>query len=1059
MMNPKSQNNLQFEQVYNSLNSNQKLAVDSIEGAVLVVAGPGTGKTQILSTRIANILQKTDANPENILCITFTESGAKEMRERIQKIIGRDAHKITITTFHGFCNDVIQENSDNFAFFREQKQLDPLNQFKIIKQVIDETADLYIKQNVPLPNIIPFHDRYYRLKDITKAIQMLKKEAYSPELFTKAANDFLENLEANPKLNKKTGKPTKDYLENLKKAKDIVDLSKIYELYQKHLIENGLYDFDDMIMKVIAAFENDDLLLAKYQERFLYIHVDEFQDTNGVQSRIVDLLANFDSNPNLFVVGDDDQAIYRFQGASLDNILSFRKKYPESKVIPITQNYRSNQNILNAAMNLIEHNNSRLTNLLNNLSKELQAQDKSLSKVCIVESSIEEEENIWIAKKIKELKEQGVDYNNIAIIYRKNSHAENINNILSKLNIPTKIDVNQNLFEFESVNNFVLLLKAIAKFDKTRDLVLYQLLQKEFWNIDAVEIYKLNMLARKNKVTFEEQCLNMINGNISFDNAVLNEIFKKIINWHKKSYNSNLMSFLENVIYESGIIDWVMQKDESPFNDDSELSIQIMELTAIKQLFNYFAQQIQINPELTLEQLLDDIALLNENDLEISVPKIKTDEKAVSLLTAHGSKGMEFDYVFIIRSTESNWEKKKPQYSILTHDFFISDSVLKKDAKEKKSINVEDERSLFYVALTRAKKQIFITYAQEYVEQGNIKLANPTSFISEIEDKREVNIEKLKSTTSEITELVDLIKPKIQPDFSYITKQYLQTLVKDISISASTLNSYLKSPRQFLEDRILRAPTPKDKSLAMGTAVHWAIEKLNKFTLSGGDPRDYSLSRLLSDYKFMLEKELLGDSDFEVTLLEGQKYLSGYHESVISKGGYKNALESEFSFRNVKLIYSEDHEPIKLSGRIDKIESLDTLGTSGNVFWNKIPVKVIDFKTMAPKTENEIRGLTKSSDGNFARQLVFYKLLGDLDDLFRPHRSFANPKYDVQEVELVFLKPTNKNEFISISFHISESVVELLKMLIVEVHSRILDLRFPDECDLELLELAEKVVI
>lgn len=1056
MINPKSQNNSKFEQVYNSLNPNQKLAVDSIEGPVLVVAGPGTGKTQILSTRISNILQKTDANPENILCITFTESGAKEMRERIKKIIGRDAHKITITTFHGFCNEVIQQNSDNFAFFREQKQLDPLNQFKIIKLVIDQLAEEYIKQSLPLPNIIPFHDRYYRIKEIISAIQTLKKEAYSPEIFTKTTNDFLEDLESNPKLNKRTGSPTQDYLDDLKKAKDIIELSKIYTGYQNHLIENGLYDFDDMIINVISAFENDDTLLAKYQERFLYIHVDEFQDTNGAQSRVVDLLANFDSNPNLFVVGDDDQAIYRFQGASLDNILSFRKKYQEAKIIPIIQNYRSNQNILNAAMNLIDNNDSRLTKLIDNLSKELVAHDKTETKVLIIENSVEEEENIWIAKKIQELKQQGVDYNNIAIIYRKNAHAENINNILSKFNIPTKIDVTQNLFEFESVNNFILLLKAIAKFDKTRDLILYELLQKEFWKIEAVEIYKLNMLARKNKVTFEEQCLNMINENISFDNAVLNDTFNKIISWHKKSYNSSLMSFLESVIYESGIVDWVIQKDESPSNDDSELSIQIMELTAIKQLFNYFTQQLQINPELKLEQLLNDISLFNENDLKISVPKIQTDEKAVSLLTAHGSKGMEFDYVFIIKATEANWEKKRSQYSILTDDFFIKDSDLKKDSKEKKSINIEDERRLFYVALTRAKKQVFITYSQEYVEQGNIKLANPSSFTSELEDPREISTETIKNSKSHITELVSLIKPKVENDFSDSTKQYLQTLVQDLSISASTLNSYLKSPRQFLEDRILRAPTPKDKYLSMGTAVHWAMEKLNKFTLSGDDPQDYNLSRLLLDYKFMLEKELIGDEDFEVTLLEGQKYLTGYYESVISKGNYKKALESEFGFRNIQLVYSEDQDPIKLSGRIDKIESLNTNGITVS---NKIPVKVIDFKTMAPKTDNEIKGLTKSSDGSYARQLVFYKLLGDLDDLFRPYRSFANPKYDVQEVELVFLKPDDKNKFISRSFQIPESAVELLKMLIVEVYNRILDLRFPDECDNELLELAGKVLI
>lgn len=1050
MINQKSQNNTKFEQVYNSLNTNQKLAVDSIEGPVLVVAGPGTGKTQILSARIANILQRADLNPENILCITFTEAGAKEMRERIKRIIGRDAHKITITTFHGFCNEVIQNNPESFSYFREQKQLDPLSQFKSLKLVIDCVSEEYINQNRNLPNLIPFHDKYSKVSDISRAIQTLKKEDYSTNDFMQFASENFEEIEKNPKINKRTNKPTGDYLKDLKKAQVMIELSEIYSKYQTHLSENGFYDFDDMIMNVIQAFECEDGLLAKYQERYLYIHVDEFQDTNGAQSRVVDLLASFDENPNLFVVGDDDQAIYRFQGASLDNIMGFRNKYPSAQIIPIIQNYRSTQNVLNSAMNLIDKNESRLTKLIENLSKELVSNTKDSHSIIIIENSIEEEENLWIANKIQELNKEGVNFNNIAIIYRKNAHAENINNVLNKFNIPTKIDVTQNLFEFNSVKQFVLLLKTISQFDKNRDSNLYGLLMFDFWNIPPVEVYKLNFQARKNKISFEEQCLKMLEENISFDNAELNSTVNKIILWHKNSLTQKLISFLENVIYDSGIIDSILKKDNIKSNDLSEDSIEVMELMAIKQLFKHFTQQVQVKPDVRLVDILIDIELLKQNHIKLSVPKIQIEETAVSLLTAHGSKGMEFDYVFIIKATDGNWESKRAQYEILTEDVFIMN---KEIVSNKKDISIEDERRLFYVALTRVKKQAFITYATEYTENGNTKQTNASQFIFEISGERNTDIQIIKNEKADIKQLVDLLKPIRQTTFADNTKLFLKELLKDLTVSASTLNAYLKSPREFLENRILRAPTPKDKYLTMGTSIHWALEKLNKFTMSGHSAEDYSQEKMIKDYTFMLEKEFLGDEDFESTLSEGKKHLSNYYNSIVAKGVYRNAIESEFSFRNVQLQFDPDKDPIILSGRIDKIEAITNEANT------TIPVKVIDFKTMAPLSENEIKGDTKNSDGSYARQLVFYKLLGNLDNLFRPHRSFSNPKYDICEVEIAFLKPDQAGKIINRSFEIPNSSVEVLKMLIIEVYQKIMNLDFPEECNSELIELAEKVTL
>jgi len=396
---------IDLEKYIKRLNPQQRDAVEAIEGPVLVVAGPGTGKTQILALRIANILQKTDVKANNILCLTFTESGVVAMRQRLLTMIGADAYYVRIHTFHSFCNEIIQSFPEKFAFARELIQLDDLNRLKIIREIIANAGNDTEKSM----QLIPFHDKFFYQTDILSAIQTLKREGVSTEKLEKFATEELKTLEQNQEINKRTGKPKGEWTTKFKSTQRNLELATIYKKYNEQLKEHGFYDYEDMILFVIDKFKNDDELLAYYQEKFLYILVDEYQDTNGSQNEILKLLGSFDKSPNLFAVGDDDQAIYRFQGANVENLLFFEKQFENVKTIPVTINYRSSQAVLDLSSSLIENNKARLTNLLANLEKKLKAGLQIPNYPAEVYSlSNNEVENRFVVEKIKQLATNGV---------------------------------------------------------------------------------------------------------------------------------------------------------------------------------------------------------------------------------------------------------------------------------------------------------------------------------------------------------------------------------------------------------------------------------------------------------------------------------------------------------------------------------------------------------------------------------------------------------------------------------------------------------------------------
>ena len=362
--------NQSFADTLRSLNAEQAEAVRHIDGPVLVVAGPGTGKTHILSARIGQILTQTDTAPYNVLCLTFTDAGVQAMRERLLTLIGPEAHKVHIFTFHSFCNKVIQDNLDLFAR-QDLALLDDLERQEMIREIIDELPHDY-----PLKHARG-SDIYFYEKHLADLFKIMKTEAWTVEFVEKNIENYVESLPNRTEytyqntrkgLWQKGDLKTQKLEEEQEKMKRLHSAVKLYPIFEKILRCHRRYDFDDMILWVIDAFEKFQFLLRNYQEQYLYFLVDEYQDTNGSQNKILSQLISFWDNPNIFIVGDDDQAIYEFQGARLKSLVDFYHQYQNDiKVILLKENYRSTQNVLNISKRLIDSNNLRIINQLHNL--------------------------------------------------------------------------------------------------------------------------------------------------------------------------------------------------------------------------------------------------------------------------------------------------------------------------------------------------------------------------------------------------------------------------------------------------------------------------------------------------------------------------------------------------------------------------------------------------------------------------------------------------------------------------------------------------------------------
>src|SRR5450631_147718 len=563
-----------FNQQYAALNPEQKLAVDTIEGPVLVIAGPGTGKTQILGARIGKILLETDTDPGNILCLTYTDAGAIAMRRRLLSFIGPDAYKVNIYTFHAFCNDIIQDNLFHF----EKNSLDPISDLEQI-QLLRELVDSF-PQKHPLKRYRS--DAYYEVKNLRSLFSTMKREGYTPAYISEKIDEYLKDIptreqyiyKVNGKGYKKGDLKKADIDEQFSRMEKLRAAIHEFDRFQKLMHDRERYDYDDMINWVIRAFVENEDLLRRYQEKYQYILVDEFQDTSGTQNKIIQLLINFWDKPNVFVVGDDDQSIYRLQGSNIYNMEEYAGNYKKDLLtIVLTKNYRSTQPILDISKQLIGNNRERLINKIEGLSKELVASNIKISHLAhqpvIREYDTERAEMLDMVSRIEQLVTEGIYPGKIAVIYKENKYGEELLSYFKLKNLPVYSKRSINLLEDPLIRQLLLLIRYLASAHEHEvpfngDEMLFEILHAGWFQIPAIEIATLTAEAYKEKISLR-RLLNDKATRAPRDlfspgpHPQLAAATKTLETLISTVSNNTLQTLLENIFLETGLLQFAMQ--------------------------------------------------------------------------------------------------------------------------------------------------------------------------------------------------------------------------------------------------------------------------------------------------------------------------------------------------------------------------------------------------------------------------------------------------------------------------------------------------------------------
>ena len=966
------------------LNKNQASAVNNIDGPTMVIAGPGTGKTQVLTARIANILASTDSPPDSILALTFTESAVQSMRDRLTKIVGTESYYINIHTFHSFCLDVIRTNPEHFLISSDLEPLSDLERIEIFCEIIDNNEFLDIK---------PYRAPYFYLKQIQSNIQTLKREGV-------LTSDFEKILATTkPKIEDK----------NFEKFNNRnLELLKFYKIYEQTLNKLGRYDFEDMINWVVEKFKTDESLLLDYQERFQYVLVDEYQDTNNAQNEIVNTLISYwGEEANIFIVGDEDQSIYRFQGASLENILNFKEKYNKASIITLIDNYRSGQNILDTARTLITNNSERLEAKIQGINKDLQSQVKTDSKIFIGQFESNISENIYIIEEIKQLLKNKVEPNEIAIIYRNNQDAYDIAELLAKSHISYSTEGGENILFDPQIKMFLKLLNVIKKLETTEDdHDLFHLLNYDFVKLDSTEVLKLLRFASRRHINIFEAINDPnLTKHLSAPTKFIN-FFEKLKGWYELEKQVSFIEFFETLLNESGFLSYVLKHNN-----------QIRLINKVNTLFDEIKKLSKSDNNLNLEKFLNNLSLLKEHNIQIKENELDLGKSSVVLTTAHKAKGREFEYVYIIKAVDKKWGNKRK-----SELFKLPQTILKHPDQVENDENEEDRR-LFYVALTRAKKQATITYATKYMNEGNVRSVSPSIFVEEIRSETTIQIDNLKAENKVSEYLKTTLTQTPKVDMNSIEKEFLKDTFKKFKLSATSLNTYLKCPYKFKIKEIFKTPQFKDKSLCLGTAVHFALDRFGKEIIKGTTP---SLEFVIKRFEDSLAQEILSANDFEETTKHGKKILEYYYKAYENKWVTPLYTELRIGIGSRPLPYLDDD--IQIQGVIDKIEPLN----------EKNEVKIVDYKTGKSRSSNEIEGKTKNSDGSYKRQLIFYKLLCDLDKTFLRK---------VKEAEIDFVESASVGKPKKVSFTITDEEVNELKIIIKNVMQNIRKFKFGKTTD------------
>lgn len=1004
----REQYNQQFLDIIERLNPAQRDAVDCIEGPVLVVAGPGTGKTQLLSARVGNILLKTDTAPANILCLTFTDAGVLAMRKRLVEFIGPEAHRVHIYTFHSFCNSIIQNNLELFGR-RGLEPLSELERVELIRQIIDA-----LPVNHPLR--LGKNDPYFYENHLSRLFQSIKAENWTVNDVLKKTDEYLADLpnrkEYVYQVNRgeiRKGAPKIAKLETererMLRFKAAV---RLFPNYLEAMRRARRYDYEDMLLWVLQAFEKQESLLRSYQEQYLYLLVDEYQDTNGAQNAILLKLIDYWDKPNIFIVGDDDQSIYEFQGARLKNLSDFYYRYqPDLKLVLLEQNYRSSQQILDAAALLIRYNERRIIHELGELSikKELQARHPKWGKLKrpprIVEYQNPLEELSDILLQIEQLQEAGVPLSEIAVIYAKHRQAYQLIELLGKKGLPYEAKRKINILDLPLIadlRTILVYLQMESEQPYSAEHLLFQILHFPFLTINPRDLAAVSLRQAKANYTDRQNWRDLLGrpaflAELKLENPdALIRFGQLLMEWLGDLHSLPLLKLAERIINRSGLLSYILEHRE-----------QSIQLSALSAFFDFLRTETFRRPRLSLNEWLDMLKKMDDNRLAIELQLTNPGIDAIQLVTAHSAKGLEFEYVFLIDCLEEHWE---PNRRSGRYRFPMPDTLTLSGEEDA----MEARRRLFYVAMTRAKHFLQLSYS---LVDAKGKVQQRAAFLDELldSDQLEIASKKVDRVLLDDIQILQLQEGEIELR-ERPPAAVLDELLAGLTLSITALNQYLRCPLAFYYERVLRAPVAWSEAASYGAAIHNTLQRLFEQMLQSPTKSFPPLSFFLDVFSAEFKKfqGYFSKQNYQQRLAEGRRKLEEIYESKYRRW-HKN-VKLEFNIKNVEI----DGAPV--TGTIDKLE-----------YHNQQQVVIVDYKTGSRDAKKLKRPDEKQPHGgNYWRQLLFYKLL---------YEAYDQSGRRVKNGVLAYLEPDRQGRYLETLFEYRAEEVDFVRNLVVDVYAKI----------------------
>lgn len=1018
-----------FHKRYNGLNEQQRLAVDTIYGPVMVIAGPGTGKTEVLSMRIANLLQSdAQVQPQEILCLTYTDEATNAMRRRLVQVIGTAAHKVNICTFHAFCNNVIQNNSDYFSL-RSLQPITDLERTELLYEILEKLEPGHALRKLS-GNI------YFDSSRLSRLFDFMKRENIRCSDIEAATAAYIADLPNREEyIYKRAGKgyakgDLKQALidDEVRRMKDTCAAAGLFEVYEEKMKAMGRYDFNDMIIWVLDAFNEHPALLQSYQERHQFILVDEFQDTNGAQSELLHLLTQFWDDPNIFVVGDDDQSIYEFQGARIKNIIDFYQKYSETiKVVVLPQNYRSSQMILDKATATIKNNQQRLIYQLQHLDLDknitasatrfLNGNDTVKPEIVTYANNLQEEADIVL--QIEKLERAGVPLNEVAILYAQHKQADNIISLMERKGIPYSVKKPVNILELPLVQQVINVLRYIdeeRKLPYNAEAILFEILHAPYYGIEPSDIALLSLYIQANRQ--KDRSLGywrlLLSNGLLLESlnlksaAALRRMGMNIDSWIRSQQELPLPLLLEKIIYESGIVNHLTHSKDHVWN------IQVLHtfFDFVKEVYDRKAAS---NPA----ELLRMLSRMRDENIPIPIQKVVQHDNGVRFYTAHGAKGNEFEYVFLIGCTKNFWENKRGG----GNEFKLPDTITRTEEDADKSYKTEVARRLFYVALTRAKKHLQVSYA---VNDNQGKPCEQSLFIDEISTPEERTMKVI--TPDELVKHMKwAMSPVPEVRIELANHQWIERTLQTFIMSYTTLSKYLKCPVSFYYEYILRVPFLKNDALAFGSAVHYALERMFKLMKENNGVFP-SKEEVIAAFKtsMFIERSSFTQIQYDRRLEQGNTVLTEYYDTYVDK--FEKNVEIELKIPRYLL------DGVPVTGKIDKIE-----------FGSDNTCTVIDYKSGDP--DRSASALTAAPNekeplgGDYWRQMVFYKILIE---------NYAERSWKVNMGIFDFLEKGRKtNEYRQVKVPMFQQDEEIVKKQLKDAYTRIINHEFDKGCGKE----------